>query len=386
MNSLAKIVQNYPHNVELSMDGAGLACDAICDLITSAQNNIKIMMFYIRNKENSVIDKKIFQPLIQKAQSGIRVTILVNAGEPNDPDMLSYLNNIENISVTETSWFQEQLHGIVHAKVIMVDDLFVYLGSHNLDWVTFEMNHELGIVFEDGIIAKQIGRVFEYDLKNALSNKNNSNNADNSIQGMENLSYELGVSPAFENIPWDDNKLIDLMNSAKTKILMQSMTNNFYDSYTKEYWHEFKSAITNAAKRGVKVSIMMADWEFKEPKKDGSDSQNWYLQGLLNPKNQWSKNIEIKISSYPQAVPCVPYSQVDHGKYMVVDDSLWISTANLERSYFYTTRDFSFYSYNDPKLSSQLESIYNTMWNSQYTKNYIFGVPWTTKVDPSKCE
>lgn len=377
-----QIVHNYPSNTSLSLDGAPLAADEIKKLIQSAEHNITIEMYYVSNEANSTLDQNIIQPLIKKAKDGINVRILLSEGGPSDADDVNDLNNTENITVNYSGWFDKD-DGIIHAKVITVDNARGYIGSHNFDWITFSLNHELGVVYNNELIANQMASVFEFDWYNATHNEDSTiTYAEPANSG----SYQLGVSPELTppgNLAWDNTKLIALMNNATTEISMQSMTIDYYDYYMQEYWTEFRDAIINAAKRGVKVRMMMSDWEFQYADSNGSDDSNVFLQGLLDPANDWSKNIEIRISSYPSQVPCVPYSEVDHGKYMIIDNNVWISTANLGKNYFYGTRDYSFYGLEDDNMSTQLRNIFDTMWDSDYMTKYLFHAPWTQRKSTS---
>ncbi len=361
------VVQNYPSDHLMNMDDAELAYEAINKLIISAKKNIDIEVFYITNKPESRLDNYIIKPLIKKARSGIKVRIIVDANMAKTyPDTIDKLSAIPNIKVVKNTYYDDN-GGIVHAKVIIVDDTVFYLGSHNLDWITFELNHELGVIYANKDLAKTMKQVFEFDWSYSNNIKHDKNTKQVTTDKEVTKEYEISISPPnIKGIKSDQKQLIDLMNNAKSEICMQAMQVIGADTYTKEIWTKFNKAILNAADRGIKIRIMMSDWEFT---KGYLEYSNKFLQYLLS--NNKKGNIEIRYSSFPIHNPCVPYSEVDHAKYMVVDgDTVWISTANLTESYFTNCRNYSFTARNNKQLGSQMLNIFNTMWNSKYITKY----------------
>jgi phosphatidylserine/phosphatidylglycerophosphate/cardiolipin synthase-like enzyme len=374
------IVQNYPSDHLMNMDGAKPAYEAIGELILSAKKNIDIEVFYVDNKPESKLDKFIIKPLIKQAKNGILVRIMVDANMAKTyHSTLDKLSTILNIKVVKNSYFDNVYDGIVHAKIIIADDKTFYLGSHNFDWITFELNHELGVIYENRNLAETMKEVFEFDWKNANSNKK----VKGQIEPANHTGnqYEISISPPdIGGIKSDQQQLIDLMNNAKSEICMQAMQVIGADTYATpiKIWTKFNNAILNAANRGVKIRIMMSNWEFTRSYLNASNKFLQYL--IISDKNG---NIKVRYSSFPIHDPCVPYSEVDHAKYMVVDgESAWISTANLTESYFTGCRNYSFTAKNDKLLGKQMLNIFNTMWNSKFITVYREPV---TKVTDNTC-
>ena len=357
------VVQNYPVDHQLNMDGAKLAYKAINKLIKSAKKTIDIEEFYIDNKPHSFLDKYIIKPIIKKAKSGVKVRIIVDANMAKTyPDTVNKLSLIRNIKVRKISLYDK--NGVMHAKMILVDNKRFYLGSHNLDWVTFKLNHELGIIFENKRLADVIKKGFDFDWK-ASKNKSTLVTQKDVIDSGSKEPYEITISPNnIKGVTAGQKRLIELINSAKKKICMQAMQvmGINYDGST---WKAFTKAILNAAARGVKVKIMFSNWEFTHSYINAS---NQFLQSLID--NDKKGNIKIRYSSFPPHKPCVPYSEVDHAKYAIFDNTVWISTANLTESYFTHCRNYSFIARHDKKLTKQMLNIFNTMWNSKYMTTY----------------
>ncbi len=378
------IVQNYPVNNMLNMDGVAYSYIAINELIDSAQKNINIEMFYINNeKKDSKVDKHIIEPLIQKAKDGVKIRILVDAGMAKIyPNEIERLNSVKNIEVKKTAYFDQ--NGILHAKMIIVDEQIFYVGSHNFDWVTFELNHELGVIYNNKKLAETLESVFDFDWKNSdLKTAGPILQADK-LDNKAVDGYLITVSPAdVKDISSDKNQILKLINEAKKNIDMQAMVINGYDIYNHNAkWDDFVTAIENAALRGVKIRLMFSDWEFT---KTQTKDANKFLQELI--KSDVKKNIEIRYSSFPLAVPCVPYSEVDHAKYAIFDGKItWITTANLTENYFNGCRNYSLTSYSNIKLAEKMTEIYNTMWNSKYMSIYDKPVSKVTDITCSTNE
>ena len=360
------IVQNYPVDHILPLNNTQISYKAISRLIKSAKKKIDIEIFYIDNKntETPILKKYILDPIIKKASEGVKIRILVDSlMAKNDTDTLKKLNSIPNISIRKTSAFK----GVMHAKLIVVDDSTFYLGSHNFDWITYYLNHELGVILKNRKLAGFIDYVFNYDWQNY----NTNNFKPTKITTAESGNYKISITPDSSNMSSGEKEFLNLLDHAKKSISMQAMqvtgTERSYITHKDETWKKFGEAILHAANnRNVKIKIMMSNWAFT---KSYIKESNEFLQMLL--KNNTKGNIEIRYSSFPQHKPCIPYSEVDHSKYMIVDDNIaWISTANITHSYFTDCRNYSLTVRNNSKLASQLQNIFNTMWNSKYIHKY----------------
>lgn len=112
--------------------------------IDEATKNIKIVVFdwrwYPASPANSV---QLFnQALVRAARRGVVISALAN----ND-DIVATL---KSCGIDAKKAFTKNL---VHAKLIVIDDRIVILGSHNYSQSAFTMNHEISVMFEDPEIA-----------------------------------------------------------------------------------------------------------------------------------------------------------------------------------------------------------------------------------------
>ena len=130
----------------------------------------------------------------------------------------------------------------------------------------------------------------------------------------------------------EEPALIAMIEAARDTVRIQVMTLSAIRHYGPNgFWPGLDSALRDAATRGVKVEIIVADWALHEPMQS-------YLKSLAV-----FPNIVVKFSTVPQAASgFIPFSRVEHCKYAVADDdSVYIGTGNWEWSYFNNTVDAS---------------------------------------------
>ena len=53
--------------------------------------------------------------------------------------------------------------GFLHSKVIIIDDNFASVGSANMDYRSFDLNHEVNAYFYNGEVVQQLASAFEAD-------------------------------------------------------------------------------------------------------------------------------------------------------------------------------------------------------------------------------
>ena len=114
----------------------------VLELLRSAARSIRIMDAKVR-------DQEIMVTLIHKAAAGCDVKII---GRDVFDDKV-----LPNFHVKGLSRFK------LHAKCIVVDGTWFFVGSQNLRKVSLNSRREVGIIIEDGVMARRIERVFDED-------------------------------------------------------------------------------------------------------------------------------------------------------------------------------------------------------------------------------
>ncbi len=114
-------------------------------LIDNAKSSIKIVVFdwrwYPSDSANPV---QLFnQSLVRASRRGVHIYAIANSSE-----VIAILNSV---GVQAKKLVTKSL---VHAKMIIIDDRIVVVGSHNYTQYAFTMNHEISALYDDENSAK----------------------------------------------------------------------------------------------------------------------------------------------------------------------------------------------------------------------------------------
>ncbi len=157
----------------------------------------------------------------------------------------------------------------------------------------------------------------------------------------------------FNTANWDERNLVRLIGSAENSIRIQLLS--YSPLSRKELYETLDLALRKAAARGVKVEMILSDWNFYSPRIE-------YIKSL-----HAIPNIEVKFSTIPEASEgYVGYARVEHCKIMVVDEKeFWLGTSNWSKSYFYYGRNLGVIVEND-ELAKRVSKIFMKSWDSNY--------------------
>lgn len=233
--------------------------------------------------------------------------------------------------------------GVHHAKYFVVDGGFeAFFGSQNFDYRALAHNLELGVHVRDRAVGVGLETIFEYDWARA----GNETAPQTTVPASRLLASPKDVLPA--GVAWDLPALIALVDSARTRVRLQALT------YRAGDWTELEDALVRAAKRGVKIELLVSDWA-KAAKTVGG------LQQLAR-----TPNIAIAFITIPQySGGFIPYARVAHAKLLVVDgEHGWIGTSNFERDYFYESRNVGVKV--DGVFANQADAFFERAWKSTY--------------------
>jgi phosphatidylserine/phosphatidylglycerophosphate/cardiolipin synthase-like enzyme len=368
-----QIIETIPSQTSLQAT-APPAVTAIASLIESAQSTIDLEGFYFANRPGSQFATQIVPQLMAKAHQGVMIRMVFESAMATSSltNGLAALAQLPNVQIVFNNYFRQR-DGIVHAKLLIVDRQKVYLGSHNWDWIAFELNHEVGVVLDNPQLAGELTQVFEADFKH---NPGYQPQFITPVPASGN--WFVATSPNFPGLASEIDNLVQLINHAQHSIVLQSMLNQNYEPELRhpQYWRILQEALINAAKRGVQVRVMVANWEFAVGASHSHN--NRYLARLAA-----TPNLEVRYTIFSQNYQgqCLPFSGVDHAKFMVVDgQNSWIGTGNLAQSYFTQVRDFSIFVRDNHAVAQELSTIFNQIWNSNYS--YRFVKPITYQMSP----
>ncbi|KAE9547561.1 hypothetical protein FO519_009227 [Halicephalobus sp. NKZ332] len=335
----------------------------------------------------------VLNALIDAGKRGVKIQIAQNAQNMPETAMLVKNGWAEVRSLNFSHWY---LGGILHTKTIIVDGKHFYVGSANFDWRSLTQVKELGTaVFDCPCLANDLDKIFQVywqmGLPNALlpstwpkeySTPYNAMNPQPVLLNDNPSAVYFSVSPPEFRAPGRENdidayvRVVDTANSFVYASVMDYAPRSLYlkQNY---YWNVIDSAFKRAAfERKVHVRLLMSRW-----------NHTWeefysYLYSLqdFNVSLTNGGSIEVRLFEVPDYNVTVPYSRVNHNKYMVTDNSAFITTSNWSADYFTNTAGISIViqgenSIEESQVVNDVRDLFLRDWDSQYSKSiYKFDI------------
>jgi len=362
-----QLVQSVPTETGLEDPGLPLAREVWPGMIRGAKHTLDLAHFYVTNGSDPKTSP--LEPTLAALEAagarGVRIRILLATRMlDQDPASVARLRKIPGVQFRAFDFGAEN-RGILHAKYFLVDGREAFLGSQNLDWRALQHIHETGLRFSTPSLVKPLAAIFETDWAFAATHIRPAPPASATAAVTARPTYELVASPAFLNPPEVRPALAaleELLGRAKTRIRVQLLTYSPVAGRV-NYWPFLDNALRTAAVRGVRVELLVSDWNLASPAVE-------HLKSLtLLP------NLEIRIASIPDlATGSIPFARVVHSKYMTVDgEILWLGTSNWSQDYFTASRNVEIIA-REKGLTAQADGIFERLWNSRFC----------TRLDPGK--
>mgnify|MGYP006299402049 CR=1 FL=1 len=132
--------------------------EAYFSMITNARHEILITTPYL------IPNESILTALKTSAKSGVKVKVLLP--EKSDTPFVhsASLTFIEDLIENDIEIYLYQ-KGVVHSKIIIVDEELCTIGSANMDYRSFDNNAEVNAFFFDEQLSKEAKYYFELDLQ-----------------------------------------------------------------------------------------------------------------------------------------------------------------------------------------------------------------------------
>ena len=149
---------------------------------------------------------------------------------------------------------------------------------------------------------------------------------------------------------WDEEEIQSLIRNAVDSIKLQVLTYRSYPALEDE--------LERAARRGVKVSILVSDWSL-------SEKQQRDLKRLQN-----MRHISVRVSRIPDfSGGFISFARVEHCKYLLVDaEYAWIGSSNWSRDYFHRSRNAGVI-LRSRTLLPLLHEKYSRSWDGPYVED-----------------
>ena len=120
--------------------------------VKNAKQSIKILIYDWRWYYNEVGSKiQLFNNEILNASNrGVEISVLFN----NDFILKVFENSKINVKKVNTK-------KVMHVKMVIIDNKYLLLGSHNLTKNAFELNHEISLLIDDQNCIDRCNNFFE---------------------------------------------------------------------------------------------------------------------------------------------------------------------------------------------------------------------------------
>ena len=362
-----ELVQTAPVETSLRSDDLRDPATVWSEMFDNAKTEIVIGQFYAVNKPGSVFDK-VVERLAAAGKRGVKIRFLMDqkgVGLSEKPT-LDQLRAIPNLELRILDFSKLTGNGIIHAKYMVVDGTTAFIGSQNFDWRAFEHIHETGLRITDPKLAGQVLAVFNQDWRaQALTEQGTAVPALNAITAAPNYRQEtfLLASPNRYNpagIGDSESGLPALLADAKSEVRIQLLDYaplSYGPKGTRPYYAVIDNAVRAAANRGVKIKLMVSNWNLEQPAQA-------YLKSLA-----MLPNVEIRVVTIPMASSgFIPFARVIHSKTMVIDNQVaWVGTSNWAGGYLDLSRNMEVVMRNE-KMAQRLAATQEQIWSSQYAQ------------------
>ncbi|GFQ94612.1 5'-3' exonuclease PLD3 [Trichonephila clavata] len=371
-------------------------------LISLAERSIDIATFYSTLKGQDIQPDdpdpsswqgdKIFNDLMKAGTDrGIRIRIIQSEPTGSMPDFDTKELEVKGAAKVRSLDFKKMLgNGVLHTKMFLIDKKHFYIGSANMDWRSLTQVKELGIViYNCSCLALDINKIFEVYWKLGVPNPyippewpadlQTSINKDNPVTVIMNnsqiLTYISSSPPPLcpKGRTTDLDSILDCINRAHTFVYIAVMdyfpTSLYMDK--DHYWPAIDDALrrVTVVKR-LQVRILASYWNHTKP------TMMSFLRSL-HALNSDVFDIEVKIfvvPTYTEAQAKIPFSRVNHNKYMVTDNAAYIGTSNWSEDYFVNTGGVGIVLRNSVinnteasnPIREQVEEVFKRDWASEY--------------------
>lgn len=132
--------------------------NAIASLINGAHKTLAI-------EAEEIQDSQIEQNLVNAAQRGVQVQIILPAPSNSSSENASSDSNSQGISTIQQAGIQvkEDSQLYMHAKIIIIDGQQAFIGSENISAASLDHNRELGVIVSDQNVLNTLQKTFQQD-------------------------------------------------------------------------------------------------------------------------------------------------------------------------------------------------------------------------------
>ncbi|XP_071861664.1 5'-3' exonuclease PLD3 isoform X2 [Bombus fervidus] len=378
--------------------------DSWIKLISLAREKIEIASFYWTMRREDVYPddsakrgEEVFHLLLQAGRDrNILLKITQNIPSQIRPNVdTEVLTKKANAKVKSLNFAGLLGGGVLHTKLWLVDRTHLYIGSANMDWRSLSQVKELGLMaLNCSCLANDFAKIFDVywtvgndgkipsvwpDYLNTRINLKNPMNF--TFMNNKYKTFVASSPPLFspKGRTSDVDAILYCIEKAEKFIYISVMDYFPLTIYTAKikYWPIIDDALRKAAiERKVHIRLLISSW--KHMKK----SEVFFLKSLMELTDSYA-GVKIEVRKF--IVPTnpdldkIPFSRVNHNKYMVTDVTAYIGTSNWSGDYFINTAGTVFETIGDQtseNLRQQLENIFHRDWYSEYSYALNESIPF----------
>ncbi len=373
-----ELVHTVPLETTLATPDLRDAATVWSELFDQAKSEIVIGQFYVVNQAGSAFER-VVERLAAAGRRGVKIRFLLDQKGVglSEPATIAQLKAIPNLDLRIIDFNKLTGNGIIHAKYLVVDRAVAYVGSQNFDWRSFSHIHETGLRISDAKVVGQVQAIFEQDWHaQALSSQGQTVPVLNSkpvAADYAQAAYLLASPNAYNPAGVGDSEsgLPALLAEARSEVRIQLLDYaplSYGPKGTRPYYAVIDNAVRSAANRGVKIKLMVSNWNLEMPAQS-------YLKSLAV-----LPNVEIRVVTLPVASSgFIPFARVIHSKTMVIDGKLgWVGTSNWSGGYLDLSRNLEVVMRNE-KMAQRLAALHEQTWSSAYAQpldiNKVYAKP-----------
>ncbi|MGQ4832904.1 MAG: phospholipase D-like domain-containing protein [Candidatus Asgardarchaeia archaeon] len=133
--------------------------DMIKQLIASANVSLDIAQLYIYKDWSSTLSPFV-EEIVNAAQRGVQVRIILNNGSSANEDLINYLESYDNIAIALSN---ETYFETYHVKGVIVDGKLVLVSSINWSKNSVRNNREAGVIIKSEEVSTYFKSIFDWD-------------------------------------------------------------------------------------------------------------------------------------------------------------------------------------------------------------------------------
>ncbi|XP_054652156.1 5'-3' exonuclease PLD4-like [Dunckerocampus dactyliophorus] len=364
------------------------------DLLSMATDELDVVSFYWTligkdinvNSSSDIPGQEILEQLQSLPSKNVSVRVVTSLPSIRENSTDLKILKQKGAHVRKVN-FGRLTNGVLHSKFWVVDRKHVFVGSANMDWRALTQVKELGVViYNCSSLARDLHKIF---LSYWVMGQPNSSlpaiwpaTFDTHINkerpllvkdgNITSRLYLAGSPPSFcpASRTQDLEAIISIISEAEHSIDVAVME-YLPTIHLRRYWPVIDTAIRTAAvERKVRIRMLISC------RQSSFSSMLPFLQSLAS-LDSIQENITIQIKLY--IVPMgnqtnIPFSRVNHSKYMVTEKVAYIGTSNWSGDYFVSTAGVGLVisqhaaspSWKTKSVQSQLKAVFNRDWFSDF--------------------